>query len=452
MSELTAAKKETVRFLTLGCRLNQYETQGIRESLAARGYEEVNRNAAADVYVINTCTVTAESDKESRYLIRRCHRENPNAKIIVTGCYVEKNSREVAELPGVSRVVLNREKPDIADLLDSCTGLTLETFRMPERSKAEFTPLRISEFLGRVRAHVKIQDGCNHACSFCKVVLVRGKSRSRPFLDILEEAERLRDHGYREIVLTGIQLGAYGLDLERKKTLPFVIRRLSEIDGIDRIRLSSIEPIDVTDELIDAMAETPKACPHLHIPLQSGSDRVLKAMNRRYDRAYYLALIGRLRERLADFILTTDVMAGFPSETDTDFEETIDLLLRAKPFKLHVFPYSAREGTRAFALSPVLPAVIEKRIWVLRELERKLQQELMNRFIGKQFSILVEERRADGDCHEGRAANYLPVRLNSKSAVRLGELRVIRTLGADGDHLIGELADLVRRDQQEVST
>lgn len=432
-------KKETIRYVTLGCRLNQYETQAMRESLESHGYQEIEEGQPADVYVLNTCTVTNDSDRTSRYLIRKFHRENPNAKIVVTGCYVERNRSEVANLPGVTHVFLNRQKSDIADLLASCTGLSLGAPELPVRSKAEYAPLSISEFTGRTRAHIKIQDGCNHACSFCKVVLVRGKSRSRQFNEIIEEAKRLSENGYSEVVLTGIQLGAYGLDFDPKISLNEVIRALESIKSVRRIRLSSIEPIDVTDSLIQTMKTSKKACPHLHIPLQSGSDTVLKAMNRRYGRGFYIDLIRKLRSEIPDFILTADVMVGFPAESEAEFEETLNLLKEVRPFKIHVFPYSAREGTRAFQLGVLDPKVSTRRQTVLNELDSKLREDVLKSYVGSTLEILIENISPGADYIEGRAANYLPARFHLSEDLKAGDQVMAFIESSVKDALLGKL-------------
>ena len=325
-------------------------------------------------------------------------------------------------------------------MLESCTQLTFQAAGAPLRSKSEFVPLQISEFSERTRAHIKIQDGCNHACSFCKVVLVRGKSRSRPLTEIVEEAKRLVDHGYLEIVLTGIQLGAYGLDFETPTTLIHVLEALHGIEGIQRIRLSSIEPNDVTDSLIETMREIPEVCHHLHIPLQSGSNSILKAMNRRYRKEQYLELVQKLNETLDDFILTTDVMAGFPSETDRDFEETVKALLETRPFKLHIFPYSAREGTRAHSFKSVPTEIVKQRMDVLFELEEKLKQELKRRYLGRELDILMEDH-GDTQWLHGRASNYLPVRIPASlsSAFYKNKLIPVKVERLESNFLVGQV-------------
>ena len=406
-------RNQKVKFQTLGCRLNQYETQAIREQFLNAGYQETETDGEADLLVLNTCTVTNESDKESRYLIRKFHRENPDAKIVVTGCYVERNEAEIKSLPGVTLTILNRQKSEFVDLFSVRAGFkpapTCVNYELP--SKRTYTPLHISGFKEKTRAFIKIQDGCNHACSFCKVVLVRGPARSRALVEVVEEAKRLTGQGFREVVLTGIQLGSYGYDLKKRQMLRNLIERLSLVDGLHRIRLSSIEPTDVTDELIEALAENDKVCSHLHIPLQSGDDQILKQMNRRYRRSFFRDLIQKITLRVSDFVLTTDVMIGFPGESAEQFENTVGLLVETQPYKLHIFPYSRREGTRAARFSDLIHGTeMNRRRDILLSVEEKLRQNVQKRYLGRSLNVLTEE----GNCEEGwvtgRSANYLKVR------------------------------------------
>ncbi len=436
-NEFQTMNKQKVKFLTLGCRLNQYETQAMREDLLRGSYEETSGPEKADVYVINTCTVTSDADRTGRYLIRRCSRENPNAKIVVTGCYAERDHKTIAQMPGVTHIVLNREKSEIADLLTSCTRLSFDDFRLPSRSKAEYVPLQISEFSGKTRAHLKVQDGCNHACSFCKVVLVRGKSRSRALSEVAQEARRLSENGFKEIVLTGVQLGAYGLDFEPPRSLASLLGELVKIETLHQIRLSSIEPTDVTDELIDVMKQEPKICKHLHIPLQSGSREILKAMNRRYGSDFYVELVQKLRDSLDHFVLTADVMVGFPGEDDRHFNDTIEVILKSRPFKLHVFPYSPREGTRAFALGAVSGEMIRRRMEVLRQVEEKLRREIQEDYVNRIVTVLVEEKKGNGQI-EGRMQNYIPVLVPANIDSEAGSFQRLRIRGIQDGMLVGE--------------
>ena len=398
---------ERVRFITLGCKVNQYETQAMREALERRGAESAHGAGPVDYVVINTCTVTEEADRESRYWVRRARREHPAARIVVTGCYVGRNRAEVEALPEVDLILANHEKAAIADrLLAGCAAPQVQ-------DHASFS---ISRTEGRARAFVKIQDGCNHACSFCKVVLVRGRSRSRALQDILEEIVRLRDSGYREIVFTGIQLGSYGLDFEpsRRYRLQDVLEQAAEVEGVERLRLSSIEPIDVRPALIEAMRRISKCVPHLHIPLQSGDDEILKRMNRRYGRSFYLELVSRLRSSLQDFSLTLDVMAGFPGEEESHFQNTLHLLEEVKPLKCHVFPYSRRPGTRAARFPDLPPGIVRDRVRRLIALADRLGRQTRRAYLGKVMPVLVEQAKMDGPSGEnvlleGLTPNYMRV-------------------------------------------
>lgn len=396
--------KGKVKFITLGCRVNQYDTQAMRESLLAQGFEQAGKDNKVDQHevdlvVINTCTVTHDADRDSRYWMRRARKAYPKAKIVVTGCGVTRNRAEIEALPEVDLVLMNEEKADIASLSQGCgTPRVQETGDRKQEtgvrhSRNIYAPLQISRTEGIGRAFVKIQDGCNHACSFCKVVMARGRSRSRPLQDITAEVLRLRDAGYKEMVFAGIQLGAYGLDFNLPLSLTEVLEQCSKIEGIERLRLSSIEPLDVRSELIQALKHLPKCVPHLHIPLQSGDDQVLKKMNRRYGREYYQKLIGDLKNALPDFGLSLDVMAGFPGETEQHFENTLDLLRLIGPVKTHVFPYSQRDGTRAASYEDLPPELIRSRVEHLIRLGERLAIQYKKRFLGRKMEVLVEQMR-----------------------------------------------------------
>ncbi|MBI3999054.1 MAG: tRNA (N(6)-L-threonylcarbamoyladenosine(37)-C(2))-methylthiotransferase MtaB [Candidatus Omnitrophica bacterium] len=439
-----------VKFVTLGCRLNQYETQAIREQFVQAGFEETQSDLKANIFVLNTCTVTSESDRQSRYLIRRFHRENPQAKIIVTGCYVERDESTIQAIPGVTLTILNRQKSEILNLLESCTSFSFPMPALP--SKRTYTPLSVSQFEGRTRAYVKIQDGCNHACAFCKVVLVRGPARSRALQDAVDEAKRLADQGFQEVVLTGIQLGSYGFDFGKRQMLCDLLERLSGISNLKRIRLSSIEPTDVTDELIQAIASMEKVCPHLHIPLQSGDDQVLERMNRRYRSGFYLDLVRKIKERVAHFVLTTDVMVGFPGESVHQFDQTVHLLLEAEPYKLHLFPYSTREGTRAAKFQSLVDGrEIERRREVLLLLEEKLRRQVQESFLGGAMDILVEGDQTEDGWASGRAANYLQVHFPVQEK-KVGSLFKVQIERIAENKLVGSLLNQEERIKYDFSS
>ena len=406
---------KNVRFYTLGCKVNQYETQAMREVLERKGYRDIEgqKGARCDLVVVNTCTVTQDSDRTNRYWIRRLRREHPQARLAVTGCYVEKNRIELEAMPEVDLIFSNGEKPFLAEkLLDPAD--TCESARAS--APATFMPLSISKSEGKTRAYVKVQDGCNHACSFCKVSIVRGPSRSRALSEILEEVTRLRDGGYREIILTGIQLGAYGLDFEscahvqeRHYLLRDVIEACDRIEGIERIRLSSIELTDLGKSLRETFLNVPKLCPHIHLPLQSGDNEILARMNRRYTREEYRDVVLELKERIPDFELSVDVMAGFPGETEAQFANTLELLEILKPLKTHVFPYSRREGTRA-ADWDILPAqAVRDRVRRLMELAERISGKVRGGYLGRSLEILAEHENDRSGMSEGFTPNYLKV-------------------------------------------
>lgn len=426
-----------VKFITLGCKVNQYETQGMREALQNSGALSlsVKSEEAADIVVVNTCTVTAEADKENRYWIRRAKRENPQARIVVTGCGVERNRADYERLAEVDTVLMNHEKAAIVDrLLLSCAAPETQEFSTgPVNLRQQYSPLKISKTEGEGRAFVKIQDGCNHACSFCKVVLVRGRSRSRALPEIVEEVVRLRDAGYREIVFAGIQLGAY---TDNQSGLSEVLEACSEVEGIERLRLSSIEPIDVTPTLIRTLRDIPKCCPQLHIPLQSGDDEVLKRMNRRYNRSFYRDLISQLRSELPDFCLSLDVMVGFPGEEENHFENTANLLREIRPLKCHVFPYSRREGTLAARYFDVPPAILRDRVKRLIQIGQELSLEVRRPYVGKTVSVLAESWNQDSGLLHGLTPNYLKVNFPGMDS-QVGQIIPVELAGIHEDGFMG---------------
>ncbi|MCB9800124.1 MAG: tRNA (N(6)-L-threonylcarbamoyladenosine(37)-C(2))-methylthiotransferase MtaB [Candidatus Omnitrophica bacterium] len=442
-----------VRFITLGCKVNQYETQAMRESMESQGIADWTHSGrtqettgvdqdSVHFVVINTCTVTENADRENRYWIRRARRDHPRAKIIVTGCMVEHNRREIENLSEVDLVLSNHEKVDIAKHIGSgCATPQMQEEPLSDKARRRaYTPLSISHAQGRSRAFMKIQDGCDHACSFCKTVLVRGRSRSRELSDVIMEAERLRDAGYREIVLTGIQLGAYGDDLKLNAGLVRILEACEKIDGIDRVRLSSIEPTDVTPELTNALRELPKACPHLHIPLQSGDDEILRRMNRRYGRDFYIGLIENLRASVSDFALTLDVMTGFPGEEDHHFQSTVKTLEIVNPLKCHVFPYSRREGTRAAQYENVPVEVARGRVKELIHRDAVWGRNERLRFMGKTLPVLVEkETDRDGLLH-GLTKNYLKVCFSGAQEL-VGQIVPVQFVDLQDDLFLGRIKE-----------
>jgi len=420
----------TLRTYTLGCKVNQYETELIREGLSRIGFREAAPGERADLCLINTCTVTGEADGKSRQIIRRLIRENPGAHVVVTGCYATRAAQEVLAIPGVSEVLT--DKREIPDWLG--------------RFGVRDIPDGIARFGQRHRAYVKVQDGCLLRCTYCIIPYVRPRLYSRPVEEIVREVTRLADNGYREVVLTGIHLGHYGLDFNFGKPksqwirLADLVRRLATLPLDVRIRLSSIEATEVTRELLEVMAAYPRrVCPHLHICLQSGSDAVLRRMHRRWGVRRFLDRCRLVREMLDEPCLTTDVIVGFPGETEADFQQTIDAVCQAGFSKIHIFPFSARRGTPAAHMPDQIPAEIrQERVERLAECERQLRERFLQRLVGRTLDVLLEAPvRADSFDAIGTACRYVPVRL-PKACDQLGQVVPVKVTGIIDGTLVGE--------------
>ena len=415
----------TVKTVTLGCKVNQYETQYVRGGLLRLGYRDAENNEPVDLCVVNTCTVTAEADLKSRKAVRRLARENPRAEIIVMGCYATRAAEEVAALPGVVEVVT--DKRQLPDLL---TRLGLVDL-----------PDGISSFGRRHRAYVKVQDGCRMECSYCIIPTVRPVLASRPVDEVLNEIRRLTSHGYREIVLTGIHLGHYGIDLNddqrggRRVNLAELVGRIAVLEGEFRLRISSIEAVEITPELINLIADHPdRICPHLHVSMQSGSDAVLARMRRRWASGRFIEQCRMIRKRLDDPALTTDVIVGFPGETEADFEATCRVVEELEFSKIHVFRYSPRQGTLAAKMPDQVPAEQkQRRATELARIGRSLRQRYFEGLAGRILQVLVESVLEDQpNMLLGTSARYAPVELTGEED-RLGQLvRVTAGPVADG--------------------
>jgi len=398
-----------LKTVTLGCKVNQYETEYLREGLLGIGFQDALESDPADLCVVNTCTVTAEGDSKSRQIIRRLARDNPASKIVVMGCYATRAPGEVAELPNVTEVLTDkRELPDL-----------LGRFGVTD------VPTGISGFGRRHRAYVKVQDGCLLRCSFCIIPMVRPELASRPMPHILDEVRRLVDNGYREVVLTGIHLGHYGVDWNRRlpkeewTRLSHLVRAIAALPGDFRVRLSSIEATEVTRELIEVMAEnSERVCPHLHISMQSGSDSVLRRMRRRWGSRRYIDRCQLLAERLDRPAITTDIIVGFPGETDREFEETCEVAREVGFSKIHIFPFSARRGTPAATMPGQLPkAVKQERGQELARVEAELRDKYFASLRGMQLRVLVESPLAERpDRVVGTSCRYAPVEVPRNTA------------------------------------
>ncbi|MFA6308921.1 MAG: tRNA (N(6)-L-threonylcarbamoyladenosine(37)-C(2))-methylthiotransferase MtaB [Clostridia bacterium] len=395
-------------FYTLGCKVNQYETESISELFAKKGYELVDFEAYADVYVINTCTVTGLSDRKSRQIIRRAIKNNPDSIVAVIGCYAQTSPGEVREIPGVSLIIGTKDKNKVVENVEKIQS-TREKDENKNKSESartsvyaldlvsdiknlrKFEEIGINSYHDRTRAFIKVQEGCNQFCSYCIIPYARGPLRSRSYENVIKEVTGIADNGYKEVVLTGIHLASYGKDLKEESLLK-LIKGINEIDGIERIRLGSIEPTTITEEFIEMAGKTNKLCPHFHISLQSGCDETLRRMNRKYTTEFYKKIVWLLREKIPDVSVTTDVMVGFPGETDDEFEKTFEFLSEIELTKMHVFKYSARKGTPAAEFdNQIAPLIKEKRSRKLLELSNSCSLKFNKKFTGRNLPVLFEQ-------------------------------------------------------------
>ena len=382
---------KSFRCVTFGCRVNQYETQAIREQLLSHGYQEVSKDTVPDFVVINSCTVTEAADKECLQTMRSLYKTDPATKIVVMGCLVQRDAQRLKQIPGVRLLVGNGQKHRLPEFLEKISQWEMEPVVETQINQV-YTPLKISSFQARSKAFLKVQDGCDRACAFCKIPLVRGRSRSRPLPDLLLEVERLRDNGFREIVLTGVALGLWGREWDPPQDCAQLIRAVDGIPGRFRIRLSSLDPRDVDDHFMTALAHSTKVCHHLHLSLQSGSDPILRRMNRGYTTQEYRRIIEKVRKFWPDCGLTTDLIVGFPGETEERFLETLEFCRQMQFAKVHLFSYSSRGGTSAsFFKDKVNPACIKQRSRRARKAMEESAHEIRKRFLGTTQQVLVEE-------------------------------------------------------------
>lgn len=430
-----------IAFYTLGCKVNQVETEQLKEEFIHRGYEIVDFNDDADIYLINTCTVTHVSDRKSRAIVRRAAR-HPHALVAITGCMAQVAGEELADIEGVDLIVSNLNKERIADIieeLDPEQKRPVIVHDLPDETR-KLRPVLYSRQHERTRAFVKIQDGCQSGCSYCIVPRARGPVCSKLPQDVLQEIKQLLSLGYREIVLTGIHTGFYGLDLKDWDLFHLLKMILTETGGDYRIRLSSLEPLEVTPEIINLAARDSRMCRHFHIPLQSGSNKILRAMNRRYSREYYYDLLKTIADSIPGVALTADVMTGFPGEDEKDFEDSYNLINSLPFMDLHVFPYSRRPGTRAASISPQIPPREKQaRSQKLLSLARQKHSDFVNSQVGQELTLLVERQSETGE-YIGLSDNYIEVSLNSPYD-RRGEFVPVKVDGILAGQIQGSILD-----------
>lgn len=419
------ARLTTISLQTIGCKLNQAETESIARKFVNAGYQVVASDYAADIYVLNTCTVTQITDRKCRNLLRSAYRRNPNALIVATGCYAERAPSELNAVEELNIVVSNKDKSQIVDIIDARIK--------PHASRTSQQANIQKNRFHRTRAFVKIQEGCTHGCSFCIVPYVRGKEQSRPVGEIIDEINTRVTENYKEVILTGTRIGQYYDD---NKELFDLIKLISKECNLLRLRISSLEPYDITNQLLTLWNDK-RLCPHLHIPLQSGSDSVLERMGRGYSVAEYKETITQVRTAIPDMAITTDVMTGFPGESTKDFEVSFDFCKNMAFAKMHVFPYSARPGTKACTMKEHIGNEEKKRRTVLMlDLARESNQCFQKKFLGYNVDVLWETSK--NGVWEGLTDNYMRIYLPSKGSFS-NDLLTTRLVSLKDDHLYGEL-------------
>ena len=398
---------KTVAFLTLGCKVNTYETEAVEELLKNSGYNIGRFEEYADVYIVNTCTVTAMSDKKSRQMIRRTRKLNPSAVVVVMGCYSQKAPHEILEIEEVNLVLGTSNRKAILGEIENITSQDKRIIVEDIMKIRDFEELEISEVRDRARALVKIQDGCDRFCSYCIIPFTRGPVRSRKLENIKEEVGRIVKNGYKEVVLTGIHVASYGKD-SGDMSLIDVIESIAEIEGLERIRTSSVEPLIITEEFVQRLGAVDKFCPHFHLSLQSGSDSVLSRMNRRYTSQEYREAVNTIRRTFPYAAITTDVIVGFPEETDQEFEQTYEFLKEMKLYETHIFKYSPRNGTKAAEMpDQVDPSVKNSRSECLIKLNEKNKKDFEDLHVGQIVDILIETH--ENGYATGHTKNYIKV-------------------------------------------
>jgi threonylcarbamoyladenosine tRNA methylthiotransferase MtaB len=433
-----------------GCRATQADGAAIERQLLDRGLERADSATQAEVIVLNTCTVTASADQDARAAIRRIHRENPEAQILVTGCYAQRAPQEISVLPGVSMVVGNSHKHKLADYVSpprSSAFLPLTQIGGREANviigdifaHTELTAAPVFDGTGfdKTRPNLKVQDGCNNRCSFCVIPYVRGSSRSLKLDHVLREVDALVKRGYREIVLSGINLGRWGRELAPRTNFASMLRAILERTQIEKLRISSVEPMDWTNEVIELVASSPRICKHAHVPLQSGSDKILRKMHRKYRPWHYADRIERIRRAMPDAAIGADVMVGFPEETDEEFEQTRALIERLPLTYLHVFTYSSRPGTPSAEMPHQVPVqVARERNRILRELIARKKRDFMESFVAREVEAITLTH-FDGEYTEALTDNYLKLRLSGRHDSNRRVMATIRRTGTDS--VIGTL-------------
>ena len=439
-----------VAFYTLGCKVNQYETNAMIEQFVKKEYEIVDFEEKADVYIINTCTVTNMSDRKSRQIIRRVKQINPNSILVVTGCYAQVASDELKKINEIDLIVGNTEKRDIVNITEkyykknvgeddsACPEHDNNKIQMTDINKQkEFVDFGTTTYTEKTRAVIKVQDGCNNFCSYCIIPYAKGRVRSRNLKNIIEEIKSIVSNGIKEVVITGIHIASYGIDFtDSNIRLIDLLEEINNIEGLERIRLGSLEPNIITDEFVERLKKVDKICDHFHLSLQSGCTKTLKRMNRKYTTEDFGKVVQRLRNAYPNVALTTDIIVGFPGETEEEFKETYNYLKKINFYKMHVFKYSARKGTRAAVMpNQIDGGTKEERSHKLIELSNKNEKEFLQKYIGKNVEVLFEQQ--ENEYIKGHTTNYMIVKVKENGLE--GQVKNIKILEEHNLELIGKV-------------
>lgn len=428
-----------VALYTLGCRVNSYESEAMAEKFIKEGYEVVSFDEFSDVYVINTCTVTNMGDKKSRQMIGRARRHNPEAIIAVVGCYSQIASDEIAQIEGVDVVLGSRNKGDIVYWVNRAREESKQVVEVKDVLKNnKFEQLAINEYQDKTRAFLKIQDGCNRFCSYCLIPFARGGVCSKEPEEILKEVKELSKNGFKEIILSGVHTASYGVDLEGNWDLVKILEEINKIEGIERIRIGSIDPTFFTEGVIEKICNLEKMCPHFHLSLQSGCDATIRRMNRKYTAQEYKDVVENLRKYMKDVSITTDIIVGFPGESNVEFEATYEFLKGIKLSKMHIFKYSKRTGTKAAEMPFQVDGLIkEERSKKLIELNNALEVEFMEKFIGREMRVLYEEAISGKEnTYVGYTENYIKVITESDENLE-GKIVPTKLVAVKQENMVG---------------
>ena len=430
-------EKLKVAFCSLGCKVNQYETNAMAQKFIEHGYSVVDFEEPADIYIVNTCTVTSIADKKSRQMLRRAKEHNENSIVVACGCYAQVAAKEIEKIEDVNLVIGNNEKNDIIEIIEKYRADNkvneIVSDVMYKEEYVEFGPTTYTE---KTRAVIKVQDGCDRFCSYCLIPFARGHIRSRSIDNVIEEVKKVVDDGFKEVVITGIHVASYGRDFKDGTTLIDLLEKINEVEGLQRIRLSSIEPIIMTDDFIERLSKLDKICDHFHLSLQSGCTETLKRMNRRYTAEEFFDATKRLRAKFPNAALTTDIIVGFPGETVEEFNETYEFLKKIKFYHMHVFKYSPRKGTKA----AVMPNQVDSKIKEIRskkliELSDESELEYNKSYIGKKVQVLFEEK--DNGYYKGHTKNYMVVKYRTDEGLE-NKIKDVMIVDANAECLIAE--------------